>query len=45
MKSNEKRKENKNQVGANRMIQKLENQIKELRQILAWISNGIQEIN
>ena len=40
VKRNEKRKENKNQEGSpNRRIRKLEKQIKELRQILAWTSN------
>ena len=41
VKRNEKRKENKNQEGPNRRIRKLEKQIKELRQILAWTSNEI----
>ena len=42
VKRNEKRKENKNQEGSpNRRIRKLEKQIKELRQILAWTSNEI----
>ena len=41
VKRNEKRKENKKQVGPNRKIQKLEKQNKELRQILAWTSNEI----
>ena len=41
-KRNEKRKENKSQEGPpNRRIRKLEKQIKELRQILAWTSNKI----
>ena len=40
VKRKEKRKENKNQEEPNR-IQKLEKQIKELRQILAWTSNEI----
>ena len=31
-------KENKSQEGPNRRIQKLEKQIKELRQVLAWTS-------
>ena len=38
LKRNEKRKD-KNQEGPNRRIQKLEKQIKDLRQILAWTSN------
>ena len=33
------KKENKNQEGPNKRIQKLEKQIKELRQILAWTSD------
>ena len=37
-KRNEKRK---NQDGQNRRIQKLEKQIKELRQVIAWTSNEI----
>ena len=41
LKRNDKRKENKNQEGLNIRIQKPEKQIKELRQILAWISNEI----
>ena len=42
VKRNEKRKENKSQEGPpNRRIRKLEKQIKELRQILAWTSNEI----
>ena len=41
VKRNEKRKENKNQEEPNRRIRKLEKQIKELRQILAWTSNEI----
>ena len=41
LKWNEKRKENKNLEGPNRRIRKLEKQIKEWRQILAWTSNEI----
>ena len=36
-----KKKKNKNQEGLNRRIQKLEKQIKKLRQILAWTLNKI----
>ena len=41
LKANGKRKEKKNQKGPNRRIQKLEKQIKEMKQILAWTSNKI----
>ena len=40
LKRNEKRKD-KNQEGPNRRIRKLEKEVKELRQILAWTSNEI----
>ena len=43
MKGNEKRKEHKNQEEPNRRIRKLEKQIKELRQMLAWTSNEIHK--
>ena len=36
-----KKKKNKNQEGLNRRIQKLEKQIKKLRQILAWTLNEV----
>ena len=45
VKRNEKRKENKNQEGPNRRIQKIEKEIKGLRQILAWTSVEIHRRN
>ena len=41
VKRNEKMKENKKREGPNRRIRKLQKQIKELRQILAWTSEEI----
>ena len=41
LKQNEKRKNQKNQEGPNSRIEKLDNQFKELRQILPWTSNEI----